>query len=133
MSEVEFTREFLSQMSLEELQGLEADMRLQVQERGDRAFMSEETEDGIIGFGGFAVFVLGSYVCYLFAMPIRGFGSVLFSLIFTFGGGAVLSALAVKFAAHSVRSTTRFFVRHRDYLWYAVLIIGYTMTRLSSN
>lgn len=130
---VVFTRQLLESMTLEELQGLERDMQLQVQERGDRAFMSEETEEKIIGFGTFIVFCLASYVCYAIAMSMRGFGSVTLSLIFTFGGGALAAGVVSQLLTEPLRKVMRFFVRHREYIFYGALILAFSVTRLTAK
>jgi hypothetical protein len=130
---VVFARATLETMTLEELQGLEYDLRLQIQERDDRAFLSEETEDKIIGFGSFIVFCLASSVCYTIAMSMRGFGSVVLSLLFTFAGGVVAAGAANRYCAEPLRNVMRFFVRRREYIFYGALVLVYTLGRLSAK
>lgn len=133
MPEVTFTRATLETMTLEELQGLEYDLRLQIQERGDRAFLSEATEDTIIGFGSALVFIWGVCVCYALAMSMRGFGSVVLSLLFSFGGGAALAIAVNRFAAEPLRKGMRFLVRRREYIFYGALVLVYVLSRLSAK
>lgn len=130
---VTFTRQMLQEMSLEELQGLEKDLALQVRERGDRAFFSEESEENVINIGVAAVAIVSFFFLYSVAMSFRGFGSIVATLLFMFVGSAVIAGLAAKYCSEPLRQAIRFLVRNREYIWYGFLVFGYIVTNLSAK